>query len=261
MSSKSYIEQTFNLDEKIIFLTGAAGHLVSEIACGLALAGAKVILGDVDQSGLKIQTDRIYNLGGEAYSVEIDVRDPSSVESALTSILEEHGNIHCILNGAGVGSLTPFFDIPVDEWRDMLDVLLTGTMLCCQVFGRHFVEKEFGCVVNISSLGVDPPLSHAYAYSAAKAAVSNLSKNLAREWGPSNVRVNILRPGFFPTERNKKLYLGVERSSSILAHTPMNRYGEPNELISTMIWLFSDSASFVTGAEILVDGGFSAMSI
>ena len=261
MNSGSYVQKTFGLDNRIVLLTGASGHLVSEISLGLACAGATVLLGDQDISGAEKQASKIRDLGYEASALEVNVRSRESLTAALSVVLERYGDLHCVLNGAGIGALTPFFEISTSEWDQMMGTLLTGTMLSCQVFGSYLVQKEGGSVINISSLGSDPPLSQAYAYSAAKAGVSNLSKNLAREWARFNVRVNILRPGFFPTERNLKLYLGPERTSSILAHTPMKRFGKPSELIGAVLWLFSDAASFVTGAEITVDGGFSAMTI
>jgi NAD(P)-dependent dehydrogenase (short-subunit alcohol dehydrogenase family) len=140
-------------------------------------------------------------------------------------------------------------------------VQLTGTMLSCQVFGAHMVERGFGSIVNISSASAGPPLSKAFTYSVAKAGVKNLTQNLAREWATDNVRVNALRPGFFPTEWSQEHFIDEARERAILGHTPMARYGEPRELVGAVLWLFSDAAGFVTGAEIAVDGGYSAMTI
>ncbi len=134
-------------------------------------------------------------------------------------------------------------------------------MLACQVFGAHMVKRGKGSIVNISSASASPPLSKAFAYSVAKAGVKNLTQNLAREWAMSGVRVNALRPGFFPTDWSKKNFLTPDRVQAILNHTPMGRFGDPRELVGAVLWLCSDAASFVTGAEIAVDGGFSAMTI
>ena len=123
------------------------------------------------------------------------------------------------------------------------------------------VQRGGGSIINISSASSGPPLSKAFAYSVSKAGVKNLTQNLAREWAPHNVRVNALRPGFFPTEWNRKNFITREREAAILSHTPMNRYGEPEELLGAVIWLSSDASRFVTGAEIAVDGGFTAMTI
>jgi NAD(P)-dependent dehydrogenase (short-subunit alcohol dehydrogenase family) len=166
-----------------------------------------------------------------------------------------------VLNGAGINAPTPFLDISVEEWNDIFAVQVTGTMLGCQVLGRHLVDQKRGSIINISSASSGPPLSKAFTYSAAKAAIKNLSQNLAREWAPSNVRVNALRPGFFPTDWSMKNFITKEREAAILGHTPMGRYGQPRELAGAVLWLFSDAASFVTGAEIEVDGGFTAMTI
>jgi len=156
---------------------------------------------------------------------------------------------------------TPFFEITVEEWNEILAVQLTGTLLSCQVFGQHLVDQGWGSIVNISSASSGPPLSKAFAYSVAKAGVKNLTQNLAREWGPTGVRVNALRPGFFPTEWSMKHFITPEREAAILGHTGMRRYGTPSELVGAVMWLFSDAAGFVTGAEIAVDGGFTAMTI
>jgi NAD(P)-dependent dehydrogenase (short-subunit alcohol dehydrogenase family) len=134
-------------------------------------------------------------------------------------------------------------------------------MLSCQVFGRHMVDRGSGSIINISSASSGPPLSKAFTYSVAKAGVKNLTQNLAREWGTLGVRVNALRPGFFPTEWSKKNFITPDREAAILGHTGMRRYGDPRELCGAVLWLFSDAASFVTGAEIAVDGGFTAMTI
>ena len=131
----------------------------------------------------------------------------------------------------------------------------------CQVFGAQMLEQGHGSIINISSASAGPPLSKAFTYSVAKAGIKNLTQNLAREWATKGVRVNALRPGFFPTEWSKEHFITPERKQAILGHTPMGRYGNPKELVGAVLWLASDAASFVTGAEIAVDGGFSSMTI
>jgi NAD(P)-dependent dehydrogenase (short-subunit alcohol dehydrogenase family) len=140
-------------------------------------------------------------------------------------------------------------------------VQLKGTLFGCQVFGRQMLDQGSGSIINISSASSGPPLSKAFTYSVAKAGIKNLTQNLAREWADKGVRVNALRPGFFPTDWSQKHFITPEREQAILGHTPMGRYGMPEELIGAVLWLASDASSFVTGAEIAVDGGFSAMTI
>ena len=138
---------------------------------------------------------------------------------------------------------------------------ITSTLLGCQVFGAHMLEQGKGSIINISSASAGPPLSKAFTYSVAKAGIVNLTQNLGREWGTQGVRVNAIRPGFFPTEWNRKNFITPDREAAILGHTPMQRYGEVDELIGAAIYLASDASSFVTGAELAVDGGYSAMTI
>lgn len=256
-----YLTSQFNLPGKVAVLTGAGGHLVSEIGLALSRAGVKVCLLDASLTAASRVAADISKGGGSALPLEGDVRVRASFEEALSAILESYGELHFVLNGAGINAPTPFLAIPLEEWNDILAVQLTGTMLSCQVFGGYLVEKGRGSIINISSASSGPPLSKAFTYSVAKAGVKNLTQNLAREWATANVRVNALRPGFFPTEWSMKNFITPERERAILGHTPMGRYGKPSELVGAVLWLFSDAASFVTGAEIAVDGGFTAMTI
>ncbi|HXG54553.1 MAG TPA: SDR family oxidoreductase [Vicinamibacterales bacterium] len=260
-SSTLYLGELFGVEGRVAALTGAGGHLVGEMARAVARAGMKVAVLDSRLAKAEAVAAGIREAGGVAIPLEVDVRHRLHFDRALQEILREFGRLDCVLNGAGINAPTPFFDITVDEWNDIFQVQLTGTMLGCQVFGRHLVDQGRGSIINISSASSGPPLSRAFTYSAAKAAIKNLSQNLAREWAPYNVRVNALRPGFFPTEWSMQHFITKERESAILGHTPMQRYGRPEELVGAVIWLFSDAASFVTGAEIEVDGGFTAMTI
>jgi NAD(P)-dependent dehydrogenase (short-subunit alcohol dehydrogenase family) len=191
----------------------------------------------------------------------LDVRSKGDYERTLGAILSRFGRLDYAVFGAGANAPTPFLEIPVDEWNNILAVQLTGTMLGCQVFGGHMLTAGKGSIVTISSASSGPPLSKAFTYSVAKAAVKNLTQNVAREWATRNVRLNALRPGFFPTEWSMKNFITPEREAAILGHTAMQRYGQPSELVGAVLWLLSDASSFVTGAEIPVDGGFTAMTI
>lgn len=251
----------FDLGGRTAVLTGAGGHLVGTLSRALGRAGVRVMVADVDRDAAEKVAGDIAQQGGEALPVVVDVRRKEDLERALEAAVSRFGAVDFLVNGAGANAPTPFFDITTEEWDRIIAVQLTGTMLACQVFGRHMVDGGKGSIVNFSSMSSGPPLSKAFTYSVAKAGVSNLTKNLAREWATAGVRVNALRPGFFPTEWSKQNFITPEREAAILGHTPMRRYGRPEELVGAVIWLLSDAASFVTGAEIEIDGGFSAMTI
>jgi NAD(P)-dependent dehydrogenase (short-subunit alcohol dehydrogenase family) len=251
----------FGISGNVATLTGAGGHLVGELARGLARAGVKVAALDVSLEAAERTAQEIRVAGGDAIGLAVDVRQKADYERALGAILDRWKRLDFAVFGAGSNAPTPFAEISLEEWNDILAVQLTGTMLGCQVFGGHMVAQHRGSIVTISSASSGPPLSKAFTYSVAKAGVKNLTQNLAREWAPANVRVNALRPGFFPTEWSMKHFITPDREAAILGHTPMARYGRPSELVGTAIWLLSDAASFVTGAEIPVDGGFTAMTI
>jgi len=170
--------------------------------------------------------------------------------------------VDIVINGAGVNSATPFLEISEDEFDRIMRINTKGVFLGCQVFGKYLVERgEGGSIINLGSMSGLVPLSRVFTYSASKAAVHNLSKNLAREWAPKRVRVNVLVPGFFPAEQNRKI-LSPERVSNIMGHTPMKRFGEAKELVGATLLLASDAAGgFITGDEIVVDGGYHAMTI
>ncbi len=256
-----FLEDFFSLKGKRAALTGAGGLLAGEMARKFGLAGVDVAVMDssVDAAG-KVR-DQIVEAGGRAIAVPIDVTSKDSWKSALRRVVGELGGVEILVNGAGANAPTPFFEIDVEEWDNILRVQLTGTMLGCQVFGAHMVEQGKGSIINISSASSGPPLSKAFTYSVAKAGVKNLSQNLAREWASAGVRVNALRPGFFPSQMMKEKFLTKDRIEAILRHTPMGRFGDASELTGCVLWLASDAASFVTGAEIPVDGGFTCMTI
>lgn len=256
-----YLTTLFGLEGKVAALTGAGGHLVGEMSRALARAGVRVVALDVSLEAAERTAAAIRADGGEAMAGALDVRSKTEYEHTLAAILARFGRLDFAVFGAGANAPTPFLEIPVEEWNDILAVQLTGTMLGCQVFGGHMLQAGKGSIVTISSASSGPPLSKAFTYSVAKAAVKNLTQNVAREWAARNVRVNALRPGFFPTEWSMKHFITPEREAAILGHTAMQRYGQPTELVGAVLWLLSDASSFVTGAEIPVDGGFTAMTI
>ena len=256
------ISHLFSLEGKFAVITGGGGHLCSAIAGGLAMAGASIAVIDVrEEKALKVANEIKNKYKVNAIPIQADVTDENSLKNALDQILKEFSTVDILINGAGKNSPKPFLDISLEEWNEVMNSQITGTMLGCKIFAPEMIKNKKGSIINISSASAGPPLSKAFAYSVAKAGIKNLTMNLAREWALSNVRVNALRPGFFPTDWNRNNFIDFSREESIMTHTPMKRYGEPFELIGASIWLASDASSFVTGSEVTIDGGFSCMTI
>jgi len=250
----------FSLKGKTAVVIGGTGELCGAIAEGLAAAGATVALVGRDAAKAQKRLDKITKEGGKAEFFSCDTTSKAGLQKLLADVLARFKRVDVLVNGAGVNSPTPFFDIPEDEIDRILTVNLKGLMLACQVFGKHMVERGSGSIINVGSASGLNPLSRVFTYSASKAAVHNISKNLAREWATQGVRVNILVPGFFPAEQNRKV-LSPDRVATIMAKTPMKRFGEAHELVGAALLLATDAGSFITGAELVVDGGFDAMTI
>ena len=257
----SYLKEMFDIKGQVAAVTGAGGYLCSEMAIGLAKAGVKIAVLDLRKEKAQTVADKITDFGGKAIALAIDVANKEQHINSLNAILDKFGNVDILVNGAGTNCSTPFFELSLDEWNGVMDSQIKGTFLACQVFGEHMVDKKSGSIINISSASAVPPLSKAFPYSVAKAGIKNLTQNLAREWAEKGVRVNAIRPGFLPTKWNQKNFITKERENAILKHTPMKRYGTPDELVGATIWLASNASSFVTGSEITIDGGFSCMTI
>jgi NAD(P)-dependent dehydrogenase (short-subunit alcohol dehydrogenase family) len=252
--------ELFSLKGRVAVVIGGTGVLCGEMAAGLAGAGAAVALVGRDAAKAQARLDQISAAGGAAEFFACDTTSHSALRQLLADVLKKFGRVDILVNGAGVNSPTPFFDIPEDEFDRIITVNLKGLVLACQVFGKHLVVQKSGSIINLGSASGLTPLSRVFTYSASKAAVHNLSKNLAREWAPFGVRVNVLVPGFFPAEQNRKV-LNPQRIEQIMGKTPMKRFGEAHELIGATLLLASDAGSFITGSELVVDGGFDAMSI
>ena len=257
-----YLEELFNLEGKIAAVIGGGGYLCSAMAKGFAQAGCNVAVLDLRlEKAQVVSNDIVENLGGKAIPLALDASKKEQHKAALAEIEKALGPVDILVNGAGINAPTPVLEISLEEWYSVLDSQVTSTLLGCQVFGEHMLAKRSGSIINISSASAGPPLSKAFTYSVAKAGIKNLTQNIAREWATQGVRVNAIRPGFFPTEWNRKNFITPEREQAILGHTPMGRYGEPDELVGAVLWLGSQASGFVTGAEIAVDGGFSCMTI
>jgi len=262
--SNDHLDELFGIQDKVTIIIGATGELGGAIAKGLRQAGAHVVLvGRNEATG----TERAETLSdvadaGSARFISCDTTSKRQLKDLRERVDDHFGRLDVLVNSAGVNSDTPFLEIDEEEWNHIMEVNLKGVFLSCQVFGRYLIDQgEGGSIINISSMAGMTPLSRVFTYSASKAGLINLSKNLAREWAPHDICVNCIAPGFFPAEQNREI-LSEERIANIRDHTPMDRFGEANELIGTMLLLASDEASsFITGTNIPVDGGFSAMTV
>lgn len=262
MQTSNYLKELFDLSGKTAVVIGGTGELCGTMAVGLARAGAEVVLGGRIPEKAEKRLAEIESHGGSGYFVPVDVTSRESLHNLLNTTLEKSGKVDILINGAGTNSPTPFLEIPEDEYQRIIDTNLSAVFRACQVFGEYFInESRPGSIINLGSISGLNPLSRVFTYSISKAAVHNLTRNLAREWGDKDIRVNTLVPGFFPAEQNRKV-LDESRVLDILRHTPASRFGNSEELIGATILLASSvGGSFITGTEMIVDGGFNAMSI
>ncbi len=258
----SYLDTLFSLEGKTAVVIGGTGELCGAMAEGLAGAGASIILVGRNPDKATARLNKIHHAShGRAWFESCDVQSKAALTDLLDRVVAKTGGVDILINGAGVNSPTPFLEITEEEYDRIVQTNIKAVFMACQVFGRYFIETgRAGSVINIGSMAAMKPLSRVFTYSATKAAVHNLSGNLAREWAAKNVRVNTLVPGFFPAEQNRKV-LTPERVAQIMGHTPMKRFGEANELIGATLLLASDAGKFITGIELVVDGGFNCMAI
>jgi NAD(P)-dependent dehydrogenase (short-subunit alcohol dehydrogenase family) len=241
---------------------GGGGHICSALAKGFASAGADVAIVDLRVEKAESVARSIKDeFGVKTLGLFADSTNINDLNTLMDELMGFFTRIDIAVNGGGINSSKPFLEIEKEEWDQVVNSQLTATYLGCQVFGKHMLSNQQGSIINISSASANPALSKAFAYSSAKAGIRNLTQNLGREWGKSGVRVNAIRPGFFPTDWNRKNFITPERELAILNHTPMGRFGETHELIGAGIFLASSASTFVTGSELIVDGGFSAMTI
>jgi NAD(P)-dependent dehydrogenase (short-subunit alcohol dehydrogenase family) len=261
MDTASSLQTLFSLQGKVAVVIGGTGELCGAMAEGLAGAGAEVVLVGRNETKANARLARITAAGGRGWFHAAEASDRAQLQALLDAVLLRSGRVDIVVNGAGVNSATPFFEITEEEFDRIVRVNQKGVFLGCQVFGKYLVERgQGGSIINLGSMSGVIPLSRVFTYSTTKAAVHNLTMNLAREWAPDKVRVNVIVPGFFPAEQNRKV-LTPDRVASIMGHTPMKRFGEPRELIGATLLLASDAGSFITGEELIVDGGYHAMTI
>ncbi len=283
---KSDILKRFDLSGKVAAITGGGGELCGAMAEALGSMSVKVAVLDIELEKAEARSVRVIQSGGTAKALRCDVLDAAQVRECYEAVSSLWGPPDFLINGAGgnnprastseefhgdAGSSGPegqsFFKLDPVGFRQVFDLNFMGTFLVTQAFSRGMVEKSKGSIVNISSMSAFTPLTKVAAYSAAKAAVSNFTQWLAVHFSRTGVRVNALAPGFFITEQNKFLLVNqktgelLPRGQKVIAHTPMGRFGQPEDLIGTLVWLLSDASSFVTGVVVPVDGGFSSYSI
>jgi NAD(P)-dependent dehydrogenase (short-subunit alcohol dehydrogenase family) len=268
------LDNAFDFTGKVAVITGGSGVLCSALARALGQQrAAVVVVGHTRIERAQAVADGITALGGQAIALPANVLDKKSLQALAEQTVDRFGRVDILINGAGgakkeatTSEQLSFFDLPEEAVRWVFDLNFMGTFLPCQVFSRVMVEQDGGCILNISSMGAERPLTRSVAYSAAKAAVVNftqwLAVHISQEYSP-HIRVNALMPGFFLTEQNRFLLLDeqgelTERGQRIIAHTPMGRFGRPEDLVGPALLLLSDVAPFVHGTTMVVDGGLAS---
>ncbi|HLJ12381.1 MAG TPA: SDR family oxidoreductase, partial [Planctomycetaceae bacterium] len=241
---------------------GGTGTLGGAFCDALAQAGAYTFVVGRNREHGSERVTRIRELGGQGEFVAADATCRDDLESLGRHVAAQGRECHILINGPGINSDTPFLEIGDEEWERLININLRSVHISCQILGGLMVaRKAGGSIINIASVSSVLPLSRVFTYSLTKAAIVNLSRNLAREWAPAGIRVNALSPGFFPAEQNRKV-LTADRVAKVLAHTPLARFGSPEELAGAILLLASPRAGgFLTGANLVVDGGFTSMTI
>ena len=270
-----YLKSLFNVNEKVVVITGGSGTLGTELARGFLNAGAKVVLLGTDEKKLNKKVKNLKTSGGEIIGLICNVLDEENIHDVNKQIVTKFNRIDVLINAAGgnmtkatIGTGQNIFDLNINEFRKVTDLNLIGTVLPTMIFGKTMADKKSGSIINISSMASTRVITRVVGYSAAKAGVENFTRwmavEMAHKFG-TKIRVNAIAPGFLLTDQNKNLLTHrdgslTKRGKTIINITPFKRFGEPEELIGTALWLASDASKFVTGIIIPIDGGFLAFS-
>ena len=270
-----YLKSLFNIENKVVVLTGGGGILAGEMASGFLNAGARVVLLDINEENLNKKVESLNSKGKEVTGLKCNVLNEESINTVHQEILKKFNRIDVLVNAAGgnmegatIGVDQTVFDLKIENFKKVTDLNLNGTVLPTLIFGKTMTEQKNGSIINISSMASYRAITRVVGYSAAKAAIDNFTKwmavELAQKFG-NGIRVNAIAPGFLLTEQNRTLLTNEDgsltaRGKTIINVTPFKRFGEPEELVGTILWLACDASKFVTGAVIPIDGGFSVFS-
>jgi NAD(P)-dependent dehydrogenase (short-subunit alcohol dehydrogenase family) len=260
--SGTYLSELFGLEGKVAVVIGGTGVLCGAMAWGLLRTGCRVVLVGRNQEKAESHFRRWGSSRQKARFFKADATQRGQLEAIIPAVVEWFDRVDIWINGAGINPPIPYLEITDEEFDHILDANLKSVHMGCQTIGKYWIDhKQRGCIINMSSMASIRPLSRIFVYSLSKAALLNLTQNLAREWAVHGIRVNALCPGFFPAEQNRRV-LDESRIKAIMDHTPMGRFGEAEELIGATLLLASEKAgSFITGINLVVDGGFAVTAI
>ena len=265
----------FEIKDKVVIITGGAGVIGGAIASGMATQGAKIVIINRKEEDAKRKAAELINQNCEAIGIGASILDKEALLEARDTILSQYGQIDVLINVAGGNmagaTITPdqtFFDLSIPDFSKVLELNLTGTVLPTMIFSEPMSKVNSGSIINISSMTAQQPFTRVVGYGASKAGIDNFTKWLAVEMNAkfgNGIRVNAIAPGVFVGKQNRSLLINEDQSytsrgNTIIEHTPMKRFGEPEELVGTAVWLASEASKFVTGIVVPVDGGFSAFS-